>query len=87
MFIAIAQFVYLFALMVAVTSAAPTNSNKKAVNKRSYYETPIIYGDVIEEKIREVSSHNNNSCIDSAEALMIKPNRFLSLLNSSYKKY
>ena len=40
--------------MVAVTSAAPTNSNSKAANKRSYYETPIIYEDVIEEKIREV---------------------------------
>ena len=68
------QFVFLLALTVAVTSAAPTNSNKKAGNKRIYYETPIIYGDVIEEKIREVSSHNNNSCIDSAEALMIKLN-------------
>ena len=40
--------------MVAVTSAVPTNSNRKAANKRSYYETPIIYEDVIEEKIHEV---------------------------------
>jgi len=40
--------------MVAVTSAAPSKSNQKATNKQSYYETLIIYEDVVEEKIREV---------------------------------
>ena len=53
MLIVFAQFVFLVVL-VAVTSAAPTNSNKKVANKLSYYETPIIYEDVIEEKILEV---------------------------------
>jgi hypothetical protein len=43
--------------MVALTSAAPTNSNHKVPNKRSYYETPTITEDIIEEKILGVINH------------------------------
>jgi len=80
------QFVLLLALIVAVTSAAPSKSYQKAANKRSYYETPIIYEDVIEKKIPEVSSHNNNSCIDSGEALLIELNRFILFFKFSFKQ-
>ena len=41
---------------MAVASAAPTKSNQKAAIKRSYYETPIIHEDVIEEEILEVKN-------------------------------
>ena len=56
--ISFSQFVFLFVLIVAVASAAQTNSNQKAVITRSYYETPTITEDVIDEKILEVSLYN-----------------------------
>ena len=45
---------------MAVASAAPTKSNQKGAIKRSYYETPVIYEDVIEEEILEVKKINSS---------------------------